>query len=583
MSTTIHKRKSPYSSHSLSIKMSTENTKLVVIGPSKAASSSNNNTDNNNNNTSFAGSATSSTTKGGSHTARAVRDYSNTYRQFFGTNILQFAWIIMILGVVVGPIATVFVAVLEYRAILSLLRVKYHYADSSKLVAFGQIGERTLGNCGGWLVDTCVILCQWLGCVGYATFSGHNFEKVSGIDYKYCVIISVAVSLLVSFAQHPFFLAKLSLFTNAVMFAGVGVIFSQLRFGEEASKRGDMVLWTDPLHTMIGLTALATSLGGITVTLDVERTMAHSPGRYHMILRRMIIFAVVMLDAIGLMSYAAFRADTCGVLSLSLNEGTPRKIAEVLLVVGPAFESVLNSFQMFVIMSDRMKRFPQYFNPEGSVLQWVTLRVVAFVAAAAVAIGVPFYALITGVNGAVGYGALAFLVPPAMELRIIWQMENGVDTQQVATSNNNNNNAAVPNNNTLVVDTNTTNNGNEENDDVRLYNTTISPRNSVSESENKVQGTSMQFRGTSNPSFTEGLPPGQAAAMSENNSAVDEEEDVSVDENTLALAQQDAVCPSRKWELLAILILGGALIGCGLYAAIRDIVEQEEGKVKKGC
>lgn len=479
-----------------------ENMNLIQVNNSNKSENNNNNDDDafadptSNNQASWLG---------------TVRDYSNVYRQFFGTNVLTMGWSMMVTGFVVGPVSTFFVAILEYRAILSLLRVKNHFVNREQLVAFGQVGEATFGSLGSWIVDFLVILCQWLGSIGYAAFGGHNFEKISGMDYKYCVIISVAVSLIVSLFQAPFFLAKLSLFTNLVMFSGVIIIFSQLNFGAEAASKGEIELWTTPLQTMIGLTSLATSLGGITVTLDVERTMKHSPGRYHTILQRMIIFAVLLLIAIGLLSYGSFRKDTQSVLSLSLDEGAPRKAAETVLVIGPMFESVLNSFQMFVIVEDRLKKFPTWFNPEGSRAQWVMMRVICYVTVAVFAIFVPWYGLITAVNGAFGYGALAFLIPPLMELKIIWDIEAGRDSKN---------------------DTN--NNMNQQRFD--------------------------------------------SGAMDDGDENVQTVVNQSSSSSTAALIAQDdtdRVSVHRKVELFAILILGGAIIGCGGFAAIRQIVENE--------
>jgi hypothetical protein len=289
------------------------------------------------------------------------------------------------------------------------------------------------------------------------------------------------------------------------MFAGVIVVFSQLRFSSDATAgRGDIELATTPLHTMIGFTTLASSLGGITVCLDVERTMNDNSissssfsCRYHCILRRVMAFCVVFLTLIGLLGYAAFRQQTCSVLSLSLDEGPAKKAAEAILVVGPTFESVLNSFQMFVLVSDRFKEFPRLFEPRETKLQFVMLRIVAYVCAAAVAIGVPFFGLVTSINGAFGYGSLAFLVPPAMELKIIWSMEQ------------------------------------EEN------------------------------------------------AML--NQANDEQEEEEEEEEGTSSRIHDGVSPSRKWELISILIVGGTIICCGAFATIRLIVRQEEGLEKAGC
>lgn len=57
------------------------------------------------------------------------------------------------------------------------------------------------------------------------------------------------------------------------------------------------------------------------------------------------------------------------------------------------------------------------------------LRVIAFVTIAGFAIAVPFFGLIVSLNGAFGYGSLAFLVPPFMELKIIWDMEKQQEGQ----------------------------------------------------------------------------------------------------------------------------------------------------------
>ena len=51
----------------------------------------------------------------------------------------------------------------------------------------------------------------------------------------------------------------------------------------------------------------------------------------------------------------------------------------------------------------------------------------------------------------------------------------------------------------------------------------------------------------------------------------------------LEVAEEDRVSPKRKAELYTILILGGLIIGCGAFAAIRDIVRKEEGLESSGC
>jgi hypothetical protein len=56
-------------------------------------------------------------------------------------------------------------------------------------------------------------------------------------------------------------------------------------------------------------------------------------------------------------------------------------------------------------------------------VQRLALRLVVFLFCAGLATLVPFFGLLASVNGAIGYGAMSYLVPPYFELGIIWRLE----------------------------------------------------------------------------------------------------------------------------------------------------------------
>lgn len=468
--------------------------------------------------------------------AKSFRDHSNVFRMFWGTNVLTMAWIVSMLGIGGLAVSVVFVAAVVYRSILALIRTRDHFGDERRdLVAFGAIGERASGSKLSLCSDLLTISCQFFGLSGYAIFAGKNLNSLvdDKVSYNLCVVICSVTGFLLSLLQTPLFLSRLSVVTNSLMFAGAGCILTQLRFGNHSNPNNgdDLLLVGGALDDMIGVAALSSALGGVTTALDVARTMDEDePGRFQTILRRMMVTAVAVLTLVGILSYVSFRDNTCSVLSLSLPAGTPRKVAEFFLSVGCTMETSLNGYQQLVIVTQRMAAWkPHLFSDPPGTLQFVVMRIILFICTSLIAVFVPFYGLIASLNGAIGYGAMNYIVPPLLEWNLIAQIEAGNDPAATSRA--------------------------REDSDFQV--------NTTSNQQQQHQHHQTEGYGSTGLVQDENCIVGSSGGETTQVASGEDKDD-------------GAVRSSRKCELIIILVIGAALCLLGGAAAVRQIVVNEE-------
>jgi hypothetical protein len=344
-----------------------------------------------------------------------LRDSSNTFRSFFGTNILTMAWTFSNLGAVLGPSVTFFCGFVVYRATCSLIRVKQSLPNHESVVSYGAVVFAVASWPGQLAVDILVGFTQFMTCISYTAFSSKNLHRLAPqIPFGYCILLLATVAGIISCFHHPLMLAKVSIFTNLMMMTGISVILTTTTFADATD-----VPLALPEGLPIGIATLSASLGGITTVLDVERTMTGTPGRYMWLLRRVLPFAVVLLSTVGLMGFLTFGMKTCAVLSLSLRKGSWQELAaSSVLTAGPCFESVLNSFPLFILT----ERWSTNIPPAALLAHRFPLvfkcahRVITFALIGSIAYGMPFIGDIAAINGAIGYASLSFLVPIICEV-----------------------------------------------------------------------------------------------------------------------------------------------------------------------
>ncbi|KAJ9464340.1 hypothetical protein DIPPA_54311 [Diplonema papillatum] len=342
-----------------------------------------------------------------------LRDASNTLRSFFGTNVLTMAWTYSVLGAALGPIATLVIAFIVYRATLSLIRVKQSLPNHHLIVSYGGVVSTVATWKGQFVVDALVAFTQFTTCVSYIAFSSKNLHSITSIPLGYCIIILVIPVIFLSMFHNPYMLAKVSLLTNAMMMTGIVIILTTITF-----TNSDNVDYFLPAGLPIGIATLSSSLGGITTVLDVERTMTHQPGRYLNFLTAILPLAAVFLSIVGTIGYLTYGPETCAVMSLSLKKGTWQHYAgQAVLTIGPSLECVLNSFPLFALSEKYCKYIDviRRFALRRSKLYFCSHRAFWFIPAGGLAYGVPFFGYIASINGAIGYSSLSFLVPIAVE------------------------------------------------------------------------------------------------------------------------------------------------------------------------
>jgi solute carrier family 36 (proton-coupled amino acid transporter) len=294
-------------------------------------------------------------------------------------------------------------------------------SSDETIESYGAVGRKAFGKTGQAIVDFFLVLTQWGFCCGYLIFLWQNLaslikESLHPLPNYACVLIFVGLVSPPSLLKNVKKLAPLSFLADVIWFVGFGFVLSFLDYKNFPVhwQEIDRGLRWQTLPIFFGIAV--SSFEGIGLVLPMETSMKVHRGRYIFQLRLVISLVAVLLGGFGSMAYLTFGEHTQQMITLNFPS---HSILSIIVKVG---------LMLAIWLTFPLQIYPVFEVTERVLLSRVRTPLVLLLfwrlciigTCATVAYFLPFFALISGLIGALGSTALAFILPAVFHFKIFY-------------------------------------------------------------------------------------------------------------------------------------------------------------------
>eukprot|EP01102_Stenamoeba_stenopodia_P007911 TRINITY_DN2230_c0_g1_i1.p1 TRINITY_DN2230_c0_g1~~TRINITY_DN2230_c0_g1_i1.p1 ORF type:complete len:491 (-),score=89.25 TRINITY_DN2230_c0_g1_i1:224-1654(-) len=359
---------------------------------------------------------------------RTLLDFANVLKSFIGSNFLGMPYAFSLTGVYLGFIALFVIAFVTDHCCTLLVECKNTFADKKDIKTYGDVGYRVFGRPGRVIVDIFLVFTQLFFCVGYMVFIAANLTKLLGWPVGYILLLECVLVLPFVFIKDVKHFGIPSIGADICLLVGIIAVFS---LDNLASKADYVGFDLKGLPLFFGMVTGA--LEGIGLVLPVEETMTALPRRYPMMLHITLVIVACILSSFGTMGYLTYGSATCQIITLNLPSGSHIGTAiTVCLVIAIVLTYPMQLFPVAEVIEKILwERTPAKIDEKSFVREMPSktpsyfdvkrngVRIFLVVVTCIIGWAVPYFALISGLTGALGSSSLAYLLPVLFHLKLL--------------------------------------------------------------------------------------------------------------------------------------------------------------------
>jgi len=382
--------------------------------------------------------------------ASTLRTAVNLTKCFVGAASFELPWAFAQAGVVGGTVGVLFLAVLSTFSLQklahcsSLTMDRWQPTKQRRAPTYPDVGREALGTVGSFLAWFGVVAMSLGVCGSYLVFICNALAQLTLWETQTVwVLIILPLIIILSWVRYVATFAWTSSFGVLALVAAVIVAtIDAAQHGKNVTIDWDgSDLGSNSSMSLLRIDTYPLFLGNAgylylisTCILPVAQSMA-KPKEFGRAFVPSVIFVTVVNIAFGLYTAVRYGGHVCpdhynetnttlincvepNVLSNML-PGIAEKVVKWLLVIDLVFTTIVFLFPINeAIEQALLKRLPHpkpgFSNFWLSRRTWAVngLRALVAVGIAAVALGVPFFSLLTGLTGGFGNNILGFILPP---------------------------------------------------------------------------------------------------------------------------------------------------------------------------
>lgn len=294
---------------------------------------------------------------------------------------------------------------------------------------YPEIARLAFGNTG-YVTAWIAIICMTVGvCGSYLVFIASELTKLAATDWLDQTVMTAAICLpliLLSMLRSISFLVPFNVMGLVSVAAATVIVFIESLAELDVSENPndvDFVVNSDGFShypLFLGNAAFAFLIHSVVLPIEQsmsDRTRHHISVDYVVALKWATLSATMTFCVFSGISYSAFGQNVCGNIMDNLHSD---RIFTKLVIISLCI-NLFFTYPLFMFpMTESLEITLFDINPNPNLRDWRIeakrnmLRACLVVMTGAVAIGVPKFALITGLTGAFGNNVLALIMPPAM-------------------------------------------------------------------------------------------------------------------------------------------------------------------------
>ncbi|GJP37661.1 hypothetical protein CLOM_g22098 [Closterium sp. NIES-68] len=291
-----------------------------------------------------------------------------------------------------------------------------------KVNSYGDLGFRLYGVWGRVAVDAMMLVSQGGFCVAYLIFIGQNVSSVLTHSTKHKALVIAAVApleVLLSWMRSLTRLAPFSIFADVANVSAFAlVIFYGIRSFHGFSH---LSAFTGLSNAPMALGVAVYAFEGVGMTLPVQASMKQ-PRKFPSVLALGLAIIAVTYAAVGTAGYLGYGEETQEIITLNLPPGWPSEAVKLGICAALFFTFPVMMHPVHEIYERRLYLSPwvqRHILTNNSLRRTLfrSLRSLAVLTVAAVAVGVPHFSAFISLIGCSVCSALAFVLPALFHLK----------------------------------------------------------------------------------------------------------------------------------------------------------------------
>eukprot|EP00937_MAST-01D_sp_MAST-1D-sp2_P000349 g349.t1 len=306
----------------------------------------------------------------------------NLFISFIGAGILSLPFAFSNIGVVLGTVCFLVVALLCVYCMVLLVEAKYamqHLLPGTRCETFGSLGRACFGVWGQWAVDVPLALSQVGFCIGYLLFITANISDLFGIKARVTCAAAVPMLIFLVRQRHLKALGPFSLFADVANASAILVVFCfdaqtitsplcslvEGGGGGVAAASGakcrpdaavadiEMAGVPSMMPYFVGVAAYCFEGTGLVLPLEAS---VRSPRQFPRTLVLALLGITTLEAAFGIMGYLAYGSDTAQVITLNMPPGVFSTLVRLCLCMGLYFTFPIMMFPVVKLMDEELER-----------------------------------------------------------------------------------------------------------------------------------------------------------------------------------------------------------------------------------
>ncbi|TYZ66776.1 hypothetical protein PybrP1_003413 [[Pythium] brassicae (nom. inval.)] len=345
------------------------------------------------------------------HLASDARTFASAIISFLGAGVLGFPFAFKQSGVLLG------------LALLLLVGTYQLEARGLRVATYGDIGRAAFGRYGQALVNIALVVSQMGFGVAYIIFIASNAHSYFSVPKEAVVLVCLPFLIGFSLLPHIKQLAWVALAADVMNFTGLAIVyamdFSLINLSASTSSGSPLqqVHWlgaTAGIPFFFGIASYCFSAVGM--VLPLEKGMLHK-SHFPRILTLTVVVIGSVYASFGVAGYLAFGESTEDVLTLNLQgHGGLATSVKLFFCAGLFFAYPMMLFPVFDLLQPAVLKLVGA--GRHAEAKRVAFRSAFVLLTAAIAAGVPDFAVFISFLGSTCCSLLGFVLPVVFYLRI---------------------------------------------------------------------------------------------------------------------------------------------------------------------
>eukprot|EP00927_Polykrikos_kofoidii_P014516 TRINITY_DN16379_c0_g1_i1.p1 TRINITY_DN16379_c0_g1~~TRINITY_DN16379_c0_g1_i1.p1 ORF type:complete len:486 (+),score=78.47 TRINITY_DN16379_c0_g1_i1:234-1691(+) len=355
---------------------------------------------------------------GGRDKMGAIGAFITTLKSFIGLGVLTLPFAMRKGGIILGPIALLFLAGLSYHCMMLLLDLAT--SMRSKTVSFGALGNQIAGRKAKIVVENCLLLTQYGFAIADLIFIVENVTDVVCLETRGAACPSKASMCagVILFLLPLTWLRSLAVLTvpvlmsNGVLLLGISWVYycAFMQMATEGIAPDIVAFNWGEFPVFFGCAVF--SFEGIGLVLPIHFAMA-KPSDFPMILRRAMILLTVLFTSFGIVCYAAYGGDTRDMITFNIPKSKITSFLRLFYCLGIFCTYPVMLFPLYQIAESKC----QCLQDSRRCWRRVGFRTALVVLSGVIGLQIPHFGLFLGLIGSLACSALAFVLPAVFHLK----------------------------------------------------------------------------------------------------------------------------------------------------------------------